>query len=179
MGSIRKRGKSWNAQVRLSGWRSFTKSFSRKSDALIWVEETENEIKNLPKSRVNVGQSTLKDLLKVYGLKISSRLKSSDIELIKINFYSHYPIARNKLVDLTLKHFEHFRHERLKTVKPGTVHSNLMLFRRIFKTAINKWGYGLLTNPLVYIQLPPPHKSMKIFLYLENLIIVSTVCLLH
>ena len=50
MGSIRTRGKSWNAQVRLSGWRSFTKSFSRKSDALIWVEETENEIKNLPKS---------------------------------------------------------------------------------------------------------------------------------
>ena len=27
MGCVRKRGKSWNAQVRMSGWRSFTKTF--------------------------------------------------------------------------------------------------------------------------------------------------------
>ena len=31
MGCVRKRGKSWNAQVRVAGWRSFTKSFSKKS----------------------------------------------------------------------------------------------------------------------------------------------------
>ncbi len=27
MGCVRKRGKSWNAQVRMSGWREKTKSF--------------------------------------------------------------------------------------------------------------------------------------------------------
>ena len=34
MGCVRKRGKSWNAQVRIAGWRSFTKSFKSKSDAV-------------------------------------------------------------------------------------------------------------------------------------------------
>ena len=33
MGNVRKRGKTWNAQVRVSGWRNFTKSFKSKSDA--------------------------------------------------------------------------------------------------------------------------------------------------
>ena len=37
MGCVRKRGKSWNAQVRMSGWRSFTKIFRTKSDATDWL----------------------------------------------------------------------------------------------------------------------------------------------
>ena len=36
-----------------------------------------------------------------------------------------------------------------------------MLFRRVFKTAIHKWGYGLPKNPVEYLQLPSPHKSRK------------------
>ena len=36
MGCVRKRGKSWNAQVRISGWRSFTKTFKTKLDATEW-----------------------------------------------------------------------------------------------------------------------------------------------
>jgi hypothetical protein len=37
MGCICKRGKSWNAQVRISSWRSFTKTFKTKLDATEWV----------------------------------------------------------------------------------------------------------------------------------------------
>ena len=33
MDCVCKRGKSWNAQVRKSGWRSFTKIFKTKLDA--------------------------------------------------------------------------------------------------------------------------------------------------
>ena len=36
MSCVRKRGNSWNAQVRVSGWRSFTKLFTKKSDAIAW-----------------------------------------------------------------------------------------------------------------------------------------------
>ena len=46
MGCVRKRGKSWNAQVRVSGWRSFTKSFSKKSDAVIWIKELEYKLRS-------------------------------------------------------------------------------------------------------------------------------------
>jgi len=158
---VRKRGKSWNAQVRVSGWRSFTKSFARKSDAISWIEETENKLRSSNKPRVNVGEITLRDLLQKYGSEVSSSLKGSDRELCKLNMLSRHSIADNKLVNLTRKHFEYLRDERLQKVKSGTVHAELMLFRRVFKTAINKWGYGLLSNPTEHLQLPPPHKSRK------------------
>jgi integrase len=161
MGCVRKRGKSWNAQVRVSGWRSFTKSFKSKSDAISWIEETENKLRSSNKPRVNVGEITLRDLLQKYGSEVSSSLKGSDRELCKLNMLSRHSIADNKLVNLTRKHFEYLRDERLQKVKSGTVHAELMLFRRVFKTAINKWGYGLLSNPTEHLQLPPPHKSRK------------------
>jgi len=161
MGCVRKRGKSWNAQVRVAGWRSFTKSFKSKSDAISWIEETENKLRGSNKPRMNVGEITFRDLIQKYGLEVSSNLKGSDRELCKLNMFSRHSIADNKLINLTPKHFEYLRDERLQKVKSGTVHAELMLFRRVFKTAINKWGYGLLSNPMEHLQLPPPHKSRK------------------
>ena len=46
MSCVRKRGNSWNAQVRVSGWRSFTKSFTKKSDAIAWSSKLEHQLRN-------------------------------------------------------------------------------------------------------------------------------------
>ncbi len=48
MSCVRKREKSWNAQVRISGWRSFTKSFKTKLDATKWVGNFEKELRLQP-----------------------------------------------------------------------------------------------------------------------------------
>ena len=101
MGCMRKRGKSWNAQVRITGWRSFTKSFARKSDAISWIEEIKNELRSSCKPQVNVREITLRDLLQKYGSEVSSKLKGAEIELCKLTYYSRHPIAGNKLVNLT------------------------------------------------------------------------------
>ena len=161
MGCVRKRGKSWNAQVRVSGWRSFTKSFPRKSDALDWVRGLENHLKNGSPPRVDVGTITLRELLQTYAKKVSIHLKGSEIEIYKLNLYVKHPIADNKLINLTQRHFEILRDERLRQVKSGTVRADMMLFRRLFRTAINKWGYGLPINPVEHLDLPSPHKSRK------------------
>ena len=161
MGCVRKRGKSWNAQVRIAGWRSFTKSFAKKSDALRWVQKLEHQLKNTTLPVINVGDILLRDLLQIYAKEVSAHLKGSEIETYKLNLYSKHPIAENKLVNLTQRHFEHLRDQRLKEVKSGTVHADLMMFRRVFKTAIHKWGYGLPSNPVEHLQLPSTHKSRK------------------
>ena len=46
MGNIRKRGKHWTAQVRVSGWQSFTKTFDIKSSAQEWIKHTEHALKS-------------------------------------------------------------------------------------------------------------------------------------
>ncbi len=86
MGYVRKRGKSWNAQVRVAGWRSFTKSFARKSDAVSWIEEIENERKNTSLLLVDVGDTTLRELLQTYAEEVSPHLKGLEI-FSNLNFY--------------------------------------------------------------------------------------------
>ena len=39
---VRKRGKSWNAQVRKYGWKIFTKTFKTKLDATKWIGGKKN-----------------------------------------------------------------------------------------------------------------------------------------
>tara|TARA_Y200000002_G_scaffold133933_1_gene110439 strand:- start:892 stop:1248 length:357 start_codon:yes stop_codon:yes gene_type:complete len=92
---------------------------------------------------------------------MSSQLKSSEKELYKLNLYARHPIAQNRLSNLTPLHFEHLRDERLKQVASGTVHADFMLLRRVFKTALRKWGYGLPSNPIEQVQIPSPHKPRK------------------
>ena len=161
MGCVRRRGKSWNAQVRVAGWQSFTKSFGKKSDAVRWVQELEQTLKNSPRPRVNSNDISLFDLLQRYGLEVSSQLKDSEKELYKLNLYARHPIAQNRLSNLTPLHFEHLRDERLKQVSSGTVHADFMLLRRVFKTALGKWGHGLPTNPIEKVQIPSPHRPRK------------------
>ena len=161
MGCVRRRGKSWNAQVRVAGWQSFTRSFNKKSDAVRGVQELEQTLKNSPRPRVNSNDISLLDLLQRYGLEITSQLKGSEKEFYKLNLYARHPIAQNRLSNLTPLHFEQLRNERLKQVSSGTVHADFMLLRRIFKTALRRWGYGLTSNPIEQVQIPSPHKPRK------------------
>tara|TARA_Y100000294_G_C8514191_1_gene320108 strand:- start:826 stop:1023 length:198 start_codon:yes stop_codon:yes gene_type:complete len=48
MSCVRKRGTKWTAQVRVSGWRSFTKTFAKKSDAVLWSNELETRLRAAP-----------------------------------------------------------------------------------------------------------------------------------
>ena len=56
--------------MRVAVWRGFTKSFKSKSDAVSWIEETENKLRISSKPRVNVGEITLRDLLQNMDRKL-------------------------------------------------------------------------------------------------------------
>ena len=55
MSCVRKRDNSWNAQVRLYDWKSFTKSFNKKSDAITWSLKLEHQLRNtlLPEENIH------------------------------------------------------------------------------------------------------------------------------
>ena len=76
MDCVRRRGKSWNAQVRISGWRNFTKSFARKSDAVVWVSELEQKLRFAHIPEIPIDRKTvLRDLLLKYIEEISPPIK--------------------------------------------------------------------------------------------------------
>ena len=70
MSSVRKRGKTWTAQVRITGWRSFTKTFNTKSDAIVWSKTLKDKLKSIPLPDNNIDNLKLKDLVKNLETKI-------------------------------------------------------------------------------------------------------------
>ena len=85
----------------------------------------------------SVHSMTLYDLLDRYAEEVSSNLKSSEIEIYKLRLIQRYPVSKNKLSYLTKKHFENYRDERLKEVKSGTVHAEIMLLKRVYKVQLS------------------------------------------
>ena len=63
-----------------------------------------------------------------------------------------------KVINLTKRHLEQFSADRKLIVKDGTVKSELMLIKRVFKVAINKWNYGIPFNAFHGLDIPSPHK---------------------
>ena len=59
MSSVRKRGKTWTAQVRITGWRGLTKTFNKKSDAIFWSKTLKDKLKT-------VSLPSIDTLVKVY-----------------------------------------------------------------------------------------------------------------
>ena len=76
MSCVRKRGNSWNAQVRVSGWRSFTKSFNKKTDAITWSSKLEHQLRNTSLPEENIQNLKLSYLMNRYAEEVSSKIKS-------------------------------------------------------------------------------------------------------
>ena len=158
MGCVRKRGKSWNAQVRVSGWRSFTKTFKTKLDATEWVVNFEKELRSKPIPEKDVKSLKLKDLFNKYKVEILPKLKSYKIVCYKLDVLSRSWLGDIKVINLTKRHLEQLSADRKLIVKDGTVKSELMLIKRVFKVAINKWNYGIPINAFNGLDIPLPHK---------------------
>jgi integrase len=155
MGCVRKRGKSWNAQVRVSGWRSFTKSFSKKSDAVAWINELENKLRSAPLPDVIIDTKvTLGELLLKYAEEISPTHKGCVPETCRLKSIARKWIGELDVRYLTKQHFIQYRDDRLKVVKGGSVGSELALMKRVLDTAVKKWGYGIPYNPIKDIEFP-------------------------
>lgn len=152
MGCMRKRGKSWNAQVRVSGWRTFTKSFKTKLSATEWVANFEKELRSKPIPKKDIKNLKLKNLFNKYKLEILPKLKSYKIVSYKLINLSRSWLGDIVVINLTKRYLEQFCEDRKLKVQEGTVKSELMLIKRIFKIAIDKWNYGM---PLVDMKFLP------------------------
>ena len=154
MGCVRRRGKSWNAQVRISGWRNFTKSFSRKSDAVVWVSELERKLRSAHIPDIPIDRKVmLRDLLLKYAEEVSPSHKGVVPETCRLESIARRWVGELDIRYLTKQHFIQYRDDRLKVVTGGSVGSELALMKRVLDTAVKKWGYGIPYNPI-----REPHK---------------------
>ena len=160
MGSLRKRNGKWNAQVRIAGWRSFSKTFSKKTDAEDWCKVTEAKIQSLPVPEISQKHLCLKDLFDRYLNEIE-HLKSKHILRYKLGMISRSWLGGIKIDLLSNHHINQFTKDRLRIVKEGTVRSEVMLIKHILKLAYDHWGMSFICDPIRGLVIPKTHKPRK------------------
>ena len=155
MGCVRKRGGSWSAQVRVSGWRSFNRTFQTKSDALKWINNLELKLRSsdVPDT-VNSQKTTFAELLEKYAGEVSPSHKGAGAEIYRLKSIARSWLGRIDVRYLNKHQFNQYRDDRLKTVSGGSVCAELALMKRVLETAKRRWGVGIPYNPILEIEFP-------------------------
>ena len=155
MGCVRKRGGSWSAQVRVSGWRSFNRTFQTKSDALKWINNLELKLRSsdVPDT-VNSQKTTFAKLLEKYASEVSPSHKGAGAEIYRLKSIARSWLGRIDVRYLNKHQFNQYRDDRLTTVSGGSVCAELALMKRVLETAKRRWGVGIPYNPILEVEFP-------------------------
>ncbi|MCK1485912.1 site-specific integrase [Bradyrhizobium sp. 193] len=156
MPTIRKRGQTWQAQVRRAGYPALSKSFANRADAVAWAREKERSIDraDLPTDIKELKRLTVADLLKRYEQEITPRKRGAVFERSRIRQLLAHGMSQTRLDNLSGATATHYRDDRLKVVKPPSVRRELVILRHVFEIAKLEWGLPIRQNPVKRIRLP-------------------------
>jgi integrase len=158
MATIRRRGTTWQVQIRRHGHAQLSRTFRLKSDAELWAREKEAQLdrSELPVDTRVLRSHTLADLLERYAATIVPRKRSADRERYMLRVVLRHPMARLSLYRLTPVEVARYRDDRLLVVSGATVRRELAIVRHCLEVARSEWGFVLPINPVRQVKLPRP-----------------------
>jgi integrase len=156
MPTIRKRGQTWQAQVRRAGYPALSKSFATRADAAAWARDQERSIDraDLPTDIKELKRLTVADLLKRYEREITPRKRGAVFERSRIRQLLAHRMSQTRLGNLSGATVTQYRDDRLKVVKPPSVRRELVVLRHVFEIARREWGLPIRENPFKRLRMP-------------------------
>lgn len=169
MASLVKRGKKWTATARLPDTfqapaksKSISQSFSKKSDAQLWLEHTESQMKlgNWKDPRLSPKQfgplgwpdKIFSNAIETYRDEVTPEKKGSQQETAMLNFLIRQDFANKKIRDLSVSDFSEFRDFRLEEGKSAsTIRNNLNTISAIYEWLIHEKSVDL-SNPIASLR---------------------------
>jgi integrase len=157
MATIRKRGKSWRAELCVNTVRD-SRTFDTKSEAMTWAVAREAELKVVAPGEDDHSKRTGPDLFGRYLKEVSSIKRGAKWEKIRLLKFMDYHHFKRPLRQITPDHIAHWKQERLKSVSPSTVRREMNLLSHCFETARKDWRW-LSDNPCTDVSKPPDGKA--------------------
>jgi len=156
MATIRKRGTTWQVQIRRQGHATLSRTFRHKADAELWSRQREAQIDRgeIPVDSRVLRAHTLADLLERYAVTIVPRKRSADRERYMLRVVLRHPLSRLSLDRLTPAEIAKYRDDRLTVVSGDTTRRELAIVRHCLEVARTEWGFVLPSNPVQQIKLP-------------------------
>ncbi|MCG7639151.1 MULTISPECIES: site-specific integrase [unclassified Alteromonas] len=161
MATITKRenGK-WQAKCRKKGYKTLSKTFSRKFDAEKWAKQVELEMEQgIFESTATAERTLVSSLLERFWDEVASNYRSADNIKYKLNFLSKV-LGHIHLIDLSVDVVREFKLYRLETVSGDTARKELSLLKRMVDHAMKEWNIYLPKgNPFYRVSLPTKGKA--------------------
>lgn len=155
MASIRKRGGKWQAQVRKKGAAPRSKTFTHKSDAMVWARNLERAIDTGETyDRSRLAGLTVGALLERYRDEVTIKKRSAENEAIIVNSMLRTGFARKSVSEVSAEDFANYRDVRLQAVKPVTINRELGILQHVFDLAGTEWALPVERNPLEAVRRP-------------------------
>ncbi|ADJ28912.1 site-specific integrase [Nitrosococcus watsonii] len=155
MATIRKRGNSWNVQIRKRGHKQITKSFKDRKLALTWIKKVENEMeRGVFQDTTEAQRITFNTILDKYKQRALITKRGIAQEESRIKYLKEW-LGDYSLAGITPAVLSKFRDWRGLSVAAQTVKHDLSLISRIINYAIKDLGYSLpYGNPVQQIRMP-------------------------
>lgn len=157
MASIRKRGETYQARVRVRGFSPTTRTFVIRKDAKQWAKETEAAmLRGAWLDRTEAEETSLREALARYEREITPTKKGAIAErnvIAQIN--RHISLANQSLATIKATDIVRLRDElALKGFAPATIARRLAVISHLFTVATKEWGMTCLTNPVLLVRKP-------------------------
>nr|EKW2389156.1 tyrosine-type recombinase/integrase [Pseudomonas aeruginosa] len=157
MATIRKKGPyQWHAQIRRKGWPQQTRTFNTQAEAKAWATMIEREMDaGVFVSRNEAESTSFAKALQMYAEQVTSKKRSSDSELSRIQALQRHPLALRSLASIRGADMASYRDQRLREgLAAATVRRELALISHVFTIARKEWRMESLSNPVELIRQP-------------------------
>ena len=156
MATIRKRNGRWQAQIRKSGTRAISRTFTLRQDALFWAREQERvlELQTDVFQKKTLLKKTLADLLHDYEVEVGQRLKSHHVEVHYFNQLRRTRFAQLTLDRLKPADIQRWVNERSSSHRASSTVRLLGVLNRAFNHAIKHHSFPLPFNPVERVIKP-------------------------
>lgn len=156
MASLRKRNGKWQAQVRRTGHLPRARTFINRSDAILWIRQTESELDRagITCDPGNLDRITAADIIERYKRDVTPSKRGFTSENKRLEVFLRQPWTKLPLSKLSPVAFNEYRERRLKDVAGATVRRELGLLQSVFEIARREWDIGLTINPVTQVRKP-------------------------
>jgi len=134
---------AFRARVRRQGAPTLSRSFTNREDAEHWAAQTERAIATGTLAEHRHRDTTLRQLLNLYKVRVTRRKNGARLEQRRIDALARDRLAAFSLSNLYRAALREFRDRRAKQVSGSTVNRDLALL-----SVVLKWGRAELDAPV-------------------------------
>ena len=144
MAYLRKHRGKWQSVVRIKGHSNIARSFTQRSDAKRWGQETELKIRREDAGIGRIKYPTFREIALRYLNETSMGKKCFRVERGIINILLRESFAEYSINKVTPSVIARFRDKQKKIVKENTINRRLDVISTIFTTVRKEWDLSLI-----------------------------------